>query len=51
MYSDHIGQEHSGHIVTVVLVGITHRAGDAGIVDQHIEVSLVVLDGVGGMPY
>ena len=46
----HVGQQHRGHVAALVVVNIAQRSGDAGIVDQHVETSLFLLDDAGGAP-
>jgi len=37
--ADNVGQQHLGHVAGgVVARVVTHRAGDAGVVDQHVQV-------------
>jgi hypothetical protein len=45
-----IDHEHRGHIVTVVVMDIAYRPGDGGVVDQHVETSLFLLNDLGGAP-
>jgi transcriptional regulator with XRE-family HTH domain len=45
---DHIGQEHCGEIVPHIIVDIAHGAGNPSVVYQHIEMTLFLLNNLGG---
>jgi hypothetical protein len=48
--ADDVRQQHLGHAAGCVVVRVvTHRAGDAGVIDQHVQAPLGLLDAAGGV--